>query len=595
MTVVTETQPQPNSSETVQAAGRKRIWQWAVIFIIALSIRGAYLWQVHTIPFFNQPVGDAASYDAWARDIANGQWMGDQVFYQAPGYPYFLAVVYTIAGEANRLLAARLVQITLGSLACLLVGLATARLFSRGAGLLAACILALYPPAIFFDGLIQKASVNIALMALLVWTASHIIKRPGILKWLGLGAILGALGLTRENALALVPIVMIWVCAGFRSTPLATRARWFAGLCAGLFVVLFPVALRNHHVGGEWLITTSQAGPNFYIGNNAEASGRYAPLVPGHETPEFERADAVRLAESASGKKLSAKEVSQFWFSRSWDFIREAPIRWFSLCAQKFLLVINRYEISDVEGYNVYRDLSPMMSVLSVVGHFGILCPVAIAGMVLARANRLSLGVFVILPATFAISVAAFFVLARYRAPLVPMLIPFAAYAVVEVRKRYRERDSLLAPAVAVIIATIACNWPINPQKKLDAMAYSNLATTLAQSGNLQSAIDVWTIALEVNPAGRELHYNIGLAYLMQQDVTKAVEHFSTAKKIDPNLAEVDYQLGTIYEAMGQLDRAVWHFTEALRINPEDNESKARLANLQQKLTPLSTSPPSSE
>ncbi|GJM26825.1 MAG: O-linked GlcNAc transferase [Phycisphaerae bacterium] len=589
-----EAKPSAPSSDdaTAPAAPQNRwagVWPWIAILVVALGIRGAYLWQIQTIPYFNQPVGDAASYDAWAQEIASGNWVGDQVFYQAPGYPYFLAVVYTFAGESNRLLAARIVQITLGALACLFIGLATSRMFARNAGLIAACMLTVYPPAIFFDGLIQKASVNIALMSLMVWTLAHISNRPSAFKWLGLGVILSMLGLTRENTLALIPVVMVWLWLGFRTTPAPIRGRWFASLCGGILLILFPVALRNHHVGGEWLITTSQAGPNFYIGNNPEATGRYAPLVPGHETPEFERTDAVRLAESATGKTLTAKEVSRFWFGRSWEFIREAPLKWLSLCAQKILLAINRYEISDVEGYNVYRDFSPILAILSIVGHFGILCPIAIAGMVLARSNSKHHKILVVLIATFTISVAAFFVLARYRAPLVPMLIPFTAYALVEFCRRYRERTSLLAPAVAVIIATAACNWPINPQQKLDAMAYSNLATMMAQGGNLEGAIEIWKIGLEVNPNGRELHYNIGLAYELQQKLPEAVKHFSEAKKLDPDLAEVDYHLGTIFEAVGQLQKAAWHFTEAQRINPNDSESIAALARVQAKLNPQQT------
>ena len=65
----------------------------------------------------------------------------------------------------------------------------------------------------------------------------------------------------------------------------------------GSRVVLFPVAARNASLGGEWSPTTFQAGPNFYIGNNLQSNGLYKPLVPGHETPKYERADAQRLAE----------------------------------------------------------------------------------------------------------------------------------------------------------------------------------------------------------------------------------------------------------------------------------------------------------
>ena len=44
-------------------------------------------------------MGDARGYDAWARRLAAGDWIGTDVFYQAPLYPYFLGVVYALAGH----------------------------------------------------------------------------------------------------------------------------------------------------------------------------------------------------------------------------------------------------------------------------------------------------------------------------------------------------------------------------------------------------------------------------------------------------------------------------------------------------------------
>ena len=51
-----------------------------------------------------------------------------------------------------------------------------------------------------------------------------------------------------------------------------------------------PVGLRNKAVGGEFHLTTSQLGPNFYIGNHAGAIGTYEALVVGHGSAADERA-----------------------------------------------------------------------------------------------------------------------------------------------------------------------------------------------------------------------------------------------------------------------------------------------------------------
>ena len=98
--------------------GRKDRWiGWlAAIGIAALALRLAHLaWLRHT-PVFVVLIGDALQYDAWARQIAGGQWIGTEVFYQTPLYPYLLAIVFKLAG--HHLLLVRAIQAALGAMSC---------------------------------------------------------------------------------------------------------------------------------------------------------------------------------------------------------------------------------------------------------------------------------------------------------------------------------------------------------------------------------------------------------------------------------------------------------------------------------------------
>ena len=81
----------------------------------------------------------------------------------------------------------------------------------------------------------------------------------------------------------------------------------------GVALLLGPVVVRNYAVSGAVYLTTSQFGPNFYIGNNAAADGSYVPLRFGRGSPEFERVDATELAERAEGRTLTPGEVSSYW------------------------------------------------------------------------------------------------------------------------------------------------------------------------------------------------------------------------------------------------------------------------------------------
>lgn len=125
-----------------------------LIFAVAFAIRLVHIWQIKPSPFFDLLLGDAHGYDEWARRLAAGDWIGTEVFYQAPLYPYFLGVLYQIAG--HDLLTVRIAQAAIGSASCALLALAGERLFSRRVGVLAGLALALYAPAIFFDALLQN-------------------------------------------------------------------------------------------------------------------------------------------------------------------------------------------------------------------------------------------------------------------------------------------------------------------------------------------------------------------------------------------------------------------------------------------------------
>jgi tetratricopeptide (TPR) repeat protein len=582
-----------------------------MIALLALAVRSAYLWEIQTIPFFDHLVGDAASYTAWAERIAGGDWIGGEAFYQAPAYPYFLAVTRLAFGAGPW--AVRIVQCVLGAAACVAVAVSGWWLLGRGAGMAAGVLLALYAPAIFFDGIVQKASLGLWLMALLLLVLAWIVRvaqsepppetgrglaMPGssgdgaqpkalglvrlCLHWLAAGVLLGLLALTRENALLLLAPVLLWAWFHKGQGGMGVRLLWSVSLVSGMAIVLLPVGSRNQRVGGEFAFTTVQAGPNFYIGNSDDATGRYVAMRRGHESPPFERADAEAIASEALGRALEPGEVSDYWWDRSFDFIRKNPGRWLMLLGKKWLLVWNVYEVPDTESYYLYCAWSPVLGVLGTMFHFGVLCPLAAMGIVLTWSRRRELWLLYVLILTVAVGVAAFYVLARYRYPLVPLLALFAgaglerAYSVL----RRRSLRSVVAPLGVGLCCAIIVNWPINPARELNAMAYSNVGGVLAQQGKLDAAIKFFNLALEGAPESAELHYNLGVALASKQRYDEAVRHYRTALEIEPGLMHADYNLGVAFEALCRVDEAVEHYRRALTVDPNDAGARGALQRL---------------
>ena len=264
----------PTAPSASDALRRDRIRWSLAIFACALALRALAIWQLSGSLLFETIIGDGRNYDLWAREIVAGEWIGREVFYQAPLYPYFLAVVYSVAGVDPLVL--RAVQVALGSTSCVLLAWAGWRFFSMRVGIVAGLLLALYPPAVFSDVSVEKSVLDLFLVCALLFVLGGIRGRPRLRQCVALGSVLGALALTRENTLVFAAVLLPWLL--LRPAPSGSRRlAATTAFAAGLALLLLPVALRNAAVGGGFHLTTSQFGPNFFIGNNAAADGTYRP------------------------------------------------------------------------------------------------------------------------------------------------------------------------------------------------------------------------------------------------------------------------------------------------------------------------------
>ena len=296
------TWPEATQEMTRGCSVRRESLATPLIFLCALVVRLLYLRQAAGVPFSSHPIVDGARYWSWAERIAAGDWRGMGVFYQAPLYPYVLAVVRDVFGPS--LTAVYLVQATLSWVGCALLCLAGRRLFSPWAGIAAGLMAALYAPSVFFDGVLQKEALAVFLMSVLIWliAVSMADRRPGLGGAMGLVLVL--LALLRENTLLLAPLLPVWMWTRARGGR-ASRP-WLGPACfiVGMAAVLLPVGVRNLVVGGEFALTTSQLGSNFYLGNNPNADGSYVRATarawrPGVRAARRHRAGGARLRAAA--------------------------------------------------------------------------------------------------------------------------------------------------------------------------------------------------------------------------------------------------------------------------------------------------------
>ncbi|HKZ22555.1 MAG TPA: glycosyltransferase family 39 protein, partial [candidate division Zixibacteria bacterium] len=119
------------------------------IFIFGFVLRLIYLLEIKDNPHFYNLTLDPLYHDTWAKQIAGGDWIGNQVFFRAPFYPYFLAVLYKIFG--HHLFLVSLIQHLIGCISVILIFRVAKKLFDRKVAILASTIAATYWIFIYYE------------------------------------------------------------------------------------------------------------------------------------------------------------------------------------------------------------------------------------------------------------------------------------------------------------------------------------------------------------------------------------------------------------------------------------------------------------
>jgi len=569
-------QPKAASGRAAVTPSRARVL--AAIWVFAFAIRCLYLWQIADAPFYDLRLGDADAYDAWARRIAAGDWIGQGAFYQAPLYPYLLALLYRTLGDGVTVV--RIVQALLGATSCALLAAAAASFVGEMQAVIAGALLAVYPPAIFLDGLLEKSSFVTFFTVLLLWLVSKPPTAMTMRRWVAAGAALGLLTLTRENAMLLVLPLLLWIVLA--PMPRRARSRAAAALAAGGLAILLPVGVRNLVAGGGFHLTTAQFGPNFYIGNRAGASGTYDALTVGHGSAADEQQDARRLAEQSAGRALTASEVSGFWSNRAWSDIRSQPMAWIRLLARKAALTFNAAEVADTETLDVYAEWSSLLRALRPFD-FGVLLGLAAAAAVLTASSWRRLWLLYAVAATYSASVVLFYVFARYRFPIAPVLMILAAAGVVQAARladgpQVRRLALALAAAVgAVVLAHV----PLENARASRALHYADIGAAIAKGPNRASqAMAFYQRALSEAPENPAAQFGVGTLLARMGRPSDAIAHYESAVHAWPAYAEARYNLGLALAAVGRREESAQQLEESVRLRPDDVEARLALAKV---------------
>jgi 4-amino-4-deoxy-L-arabinose transferase-like glycosyltransferase len=511
--------------------------EWAALAAILAGALALRLWNVWELaahdPFFTRPSVDEQMYHEWAQRIAAGDWRGDRVFLNGPLYPYLLGGFYALFGPS--LFAARVAHAIVGTAVCALTWWVGRRRFPPAVALGAAALVAVSRMLVFYDSVLVVDPLIVLLALLAAAAAIAADESPGAGGWLAAGAVTGIGALARPNLVlvgALGVLASVWLR---RDRPLRARAGWLAAFALGALACVAPVTWRNYTVSGDFVPVTYSGGMNLFIGNNPDANGSFSvPRIfprSAADDPWEQREMFQRAAEQAVGRALRPSEVSRFWSSEALRFAREYPGPWARLLWHKLELATNAYEPWNIRSSALERDFSAVLR-LPLLG-FGVLAPLAVAGLVLTAARWRELVPLYAVLAMVLATLVAFFVLARYRIPAVPVLALFASAGVAEAVSRVRRR-AWHAVAVAAAAAALAGGW-----------------------AHREIAHDDLSIA----------YYNLGNRYRELADWPRAIACYERALATQPGYISAVNNLARVYEATGDHDaeaRAAWQRVRAL-------------------------------
>ena len=401
-----------------------------VILLTALCVNTIIILFYVKSPFSRVPVWDSEVYWNAALKIANGNFLGDSIFHQAPLYPYFLALIVTVFGKSY--IAVFIIQIFLTTLSSFLIYLICKKILSGKIAIAAALLYSFYGMQIFYSLKLLSETLSIFLMLLSIFLLLYTNRKRFIVSS---GILFGLLCLSKPNMLLALPFAVLHI---YLSSNKSLFVRNSVILFVSAFSIISLATIRNFIVGGDFVLISSNGGENFYIGNHTGATGTFTGIEGVSRDIEYQNADVVSVAEKETGKKLTRSQVSSFWFHKGVEFIKSSPTKAAFLSLKKFLYIFSGRERSTM--YYLYFEEKTFTQALGLAFlSFPFLFPFALVGAVaLFRKKQLNT-LIVSFPLVIALGMVIFFYDTRFRLLLIPFLTIYAGAGIIVVYSLIRD------------------------------------------------------------------------------------------------------------------------------------------------------------
>lgn len=396
-----------------------------------------------------RPIADERTWTNWAvEDLVTPKVRFDplrtKMIFYPPLYPYFIAVPYDLFGG---LTAVKWAQAAVSALLVPAVGRVGALAFGPAAGLLAAGFAAFYPDFVWFSVHFWSET----LFLVLLWWAFEryfVADRTQLLSHaVAAGFLWGLSILVRETVLYFTPLAALRLALGWQRKGGILRGSVF--LLAAL-VTVAPWTLRNWLVFRAFVPVSTAGSLNLFQGNarltRQEVYDRYYAVegrIEQHRYAQRMGVQAILERQPWWALEKLRDEMPRFWEADSLALVH-----------------IKRGAYGAVEVRHARAAwLVVVLPYLAAVGLF----LAGLIGLPLDRDRLLLVGFLVFYNALHVITHG----FARYRMPIVPVVLMVAAWTVVEWRAgRYpalgARRKALAAALLLLAVLTLAPSFRMN-------------------------------------------------------------------------------------------------------------------------------------
>ena len=422
------------------ASVRRHLIALGPMLALAAIVRIGWILRFHPTPTDGR-FDDTAWYRGAAHYVAAGAgyvnpFSDTPTAAWPPGYPATLGVVFKVFGESNWTTYGLNVALAVLTVAIVYgIGLAA---FDRPTAIVAAMGMALWPGQVYFASLTLSEPLFTLLFTagvLLIVLVPKASRGRGP-QLVSLGIVTGLAALTRGQALLLLPLaLLVWRVEARRWRP-AIAWVMLAALATG--VVIAPWVARNQRELGSPVIIATNFGPNVWIGNHADATGRMQ--IPESEPPLPQRGDMTQPQFEAAADRLALRKGLGYALTHPVDEVRLAGAK---------IRAMYESDATALDWNSGYRpgfyDSSTEERWLRGAANGFWFVALALAGLGLVASRERAAGVLAVLVLLWTAGHVPFFGDARFHYPIVFAVALLAARGIVVLLEAVRRPQPSLS------------------------------------------------------------------------------------------------------------------------------------------------------